>query len=308
MADHRTGMTGNTMLAVAAGVGALVLLALWLAAGYGFIGALLIGLLVGGVVYAILFYGFGNMHPGATEDGAAPHVAAPGHTGSGAGAVSGATASERAPEAPGPTGAGASAAATGMLPPDEPSQTVPDTGAMHERYEETAAPDPAETTNPAPEAETGPAPTPTPAPAPAPETTPEPASQPTPEPPAEDREETRPAADPAPAAARPAPAASAEEPAPAAPSVAAPVTDGEGTPPPQMPAPRPGGGDDLQQIKGVGPKLAVTLNEMGIWHYDQIAAWGPEEIAYMDANLKGFRGRVSRDDWAGQARALAEGK
>jgi NADH-quinone oxidoreductase subunit E len=46
---------------------------------------------------------------------------------------------------------------------------------------------------------------------------------------------------------------------------------------------------------------------MGIYHLDQIASWGPAEIAWMDENLEDFRGRVSRDDWVGQARLLAGG-
>ncbi len=81
----------------------------------------------------------------------------------------------------------------------------------------------------------------------------------------------------------------------------------EAGPPPALKAPRGGKADDLKQIRGVGPKLEKMLNEMGIWHFDQIASWGPGEVAWMDANLKGFRGRVSRDDWVGQARALAGG-
>jgi NADH-quinone oxidoreductase subunit E len=76
--------------------------------------------------------------------------------------------------------------------------------------------------------------------------------------------------------------------------------------PPALEAPRGGKPDDLKQIKGVGPKLEKMLNEMGIWHFDQIASWGPGEVAWMDANLKGFRGRVSRDGWVEQARALAQ--
>ena len=78
----------------------------------------------------------------------------------------------------------------------------------------------------------------------------------------------------------------------------------EAGPPPALKALRGGKADDLKQIRGVGPKLEKVLNEMGIWHFDQIASWGSAEVAWMDANLKGFRGRVSRDDWVGQARAL----
>ncbi|SLN44842.1 NADH-quinone oxidoreductase chain 2 [Pseudoruegeria aquimaris] len=89
----------------------------------------------------------------------------------------------------------------------------------------------------------------------------------------------------------------------------APATAGEA--PEQAPellsAAREGGPDDLKLLKGVGPKLEGLLNEMGIFHFDQIAAWGPEEIAWVDARLK-FKGRIERDGWIAQARDLANAK
>ena len=72
-------------------------------------------------------------------------------------------------------------------------------------------------------------------------------------------------------------------------------------------APREGGADDLKRIKGVGPKLETLLHGLGVFHFDQIAAWGPADIAWIDANLEGFTGRASRDDWVGQSKTLAEG-
>ena len=71
-----------------------------------------------------------------------------------------------------------------------------------------------------------------------------------------------------------------------------------------MTAPRKAGADDLKQISGVGPKLEQTLNDMGFWHFDQIAKWGAEEIAWVDSRLK-FKGRIERDDWVSQAKALS---
>ena len=82
----------------------------------------------------------------------------------------------------------------------------------------------------------------------------------------------------------------------------------EGTKPEMLDAPRDGGADDLKLIKGVGPKLETMLNEMGIFHYDQIATWTADEVAWADSNLKGFKGRVSRDAWVDQAKALASGE
>lgn len=72
-------------------------------------------------------------------------------------------------------------------------------------------------------------------------------------------------------------------------------------------AARDSGADDLKKIRGVGPKLEQTLYNMGIFHFDQIAVWGPAEQAWMDDNLEGFKGRVSRDDWVGQAKMLMAG-
>ena len=68
-----------------------------------------------------------------------------------------------------------------------------------------------------------------------------------------------------------------------------------------------GGPDDLKRISGVGPKLEGELHRMGVYHFDQVAAWQKKEVAWMDENLEGVRGRVSRDDWVGQARALLNG-
>lgn len=71
-----------------------------------------------------------------------------------------------------------------------------------------------------------------------------------------------------------------------------------------LPAARGMGADDLTQIKGIGAKLAALCHDLGVYHFDQIAGWGPAEVAWMDANLQGFKGRVSRDDWVAQAKAL----
>lgn len=72
-------------------------------------------------------------------------------------------------------------------------------------------------------------------------------------------------------------------------------------------APRKSGADDLKMIKGVGPKLEKLLNSLGFYHYDQIAKWTDEEVAWVDENLEGFKGRVTRDGWIEQAKILAEG-
>lgn len=103
-------------------------------------------------------------------------------------------------------------------------------------------------------------------------------------------------------APRPTPAkSSVKTPNPAAPS------DGVGTKPELLDKARPEGPDDLKRIKGVGPKLEKLLNQIGVFHFDQIAGWSADEVAWADENLVGFKGRVSRDDWVGQAQRLAQG-
>lgn len=64
------------------------------------------------------------------------------------------------------------------------------------------------------------------------------------------------------------------------------------------------GKDDLKQIKGVGPVIEKTLNELGIFRYRQIAEMSEFEIDRVAQRLKGFRSRIYREDWIGQARDL----
>lgn len=92
--------------------------------------------------------------------------------------------------------------------------------------------------------------------------------------------------------------------APAAKAAPAPAASGET--PALIDAPEGGKADDLKLISGVGPKLEQTLNEMGIWHFHQVAAWGPADIAWVDDRLR-FKGRIERDDWMSQAKVLAAG-
>lgn len=100
----------------------------------------------------------------------------------------------------------------------------------------------------------------------------------------------------------------------AAPAPKAPVSEAVevseesvGTKPAVLTAARNSGADDLKQIKGVGPKLEALLNTLGFYHFDQVAAWTPEEVSWVDVNLQGFKGRVSRDNWVDQAKVLADG-
>jgi len=71
-------------------------------------------------------------------------------------------------------------------------------------------------------------------------------------------------------------------------------------------APRNGAKDNLTRIKGVGLKIESMLNDIGIYHFDQIASWNTENIAWADSTL-GFPGRAVREQWVSQAQALASG-
>ena len=66
--------------------------------------------------------------------------------------------------------------------------------------------------------------------------------------------------------------------------------------------------DDLKLIKGVGPAIEKTLYEMGICRFDQIADMSEYDIDRVAHRLKGFRSRIYREDWIGQARDLHDQK
>ncbi len=75
--------------------------------------------------------------------------------------------------------------------------------------------------------------------------------------------------------------------------------------PPVLPA-APDKADDLKKIRGIGAAFEKRLNRLGIYHYEQIAKWTPAEQAWI-GEFFGFAGRIERDDWPGQAAALADG-
>jgi len=74
--------------------------------------------------------------------------------------------------------------------------------------------------------------------------------------------------------------------------------------PPGLDAPRNGAPDDLQKVKGIGPRLATSLNALGIFHFDQIARWNEMNLAWIEAQPH-LRGRAGRDKWVEQAASLA---
>ncbi|MCW5725437.1 MAG: hypothetical protein KIS81_10855 [Maricaulaceae bacterium] len=65
-------------------------------------------------------------------------------------------------------------------------------------------------------------------------------------------------------------------------------------------------GDDLETIRGLGPKAAAALRAAGVDSFAKLAAWTDAEVAEWDERLNA-RGRIARDGWVKQAKALSGG-
>ncbi len=103
------------------------------------------------------------------------------------------------------------------------------------------------------------------------------------------------------AEAAPAPAAFVAMPAATS---SAPISSG----PERLTAPRGGKADDLKEIEGIGPAMEKLVNEMGFYHFSQIASWSDADVAMVDGEMKTFKGRITRDRWVPQAKIIvAEG-
>lgn len=72
----------------------------------------------------------------------------------------------------------------------------------------------------------------------------------------------------------------------------------------RLTAPRGGKADDLKEIEGVGPAMEKLANGLGFYHFDQIAGWTDADVALVDAEMKGFKGRIARDRWVAQAKII----
>jgi predicted flap endonuclease-1-like 5' DNA nuclease len=116
------------------------------------------------------------------------------------------------------------------------------------------------------------------------------------------------AASPAIAAAIPRPVVPAPAPIAVAPVIAAaePIRMARMDRPRGIAMARNGKPDDLLRISGVGPKNEKILHSLGYFHFDQIADWTPENVAWVDDHLR-FGGRIDREEWINQARLLANG-
>ena len=72
----------------------------------------------------------------------------------------------------------------------------------------------------------------------------------------------------------------------------------------RLKAPRKGKADDLKEIEGIGPTMEKLVNGLGFYHFDQIAAWTEADVAMVDAEMKTFKGRITRDKWVAQAKII----
>ncbi len=68
----------------------------------------------------------------------------------------------------------------------------------------------------------------------------------------------------------------------------------------------PAGADDLKVLSGVGPALEKKLHAAGVTSFAQVAAWTEEDIAKFDEVLS-FKGRIEREGWVDQAKAIVAG-
>lgn len=70
--------------------------------------------------------------------------------------------------------------------------------------------------------------------------------------------------------------------------------------PAELPGPRGGEADDLKQIKGIGAKTESALNDLGVYHLDQIAKWTSSNIDWLEGRVA-VKGRIRREQWVEQA-------
>ena len=166
-----------------------------------------------------------------------------------------------------------------------------------------APPPPPPPPAPEPVAEAPPALEPEPAPAP------KPASEPAANIPAEPSLPAEPVAETPPPAPEPEPAAALPE-EPAAPTPAPEPEPEPAAAPEPAPEPAPAAAtkaDNLQLLKGVGPKMVALLNGLGVASFQQIADWTDADVAAIDPQLGAFQGRIARDAIVDQAGYLARG-
>lgn len=71
-----------------------------------------------------------------------------------------------------------------------------------------------------------------------------------------------------------------------------------------IPAPRLGVKDDLTHVIGILPIIETALNNLGLYHFDQVAELSDDNAGWIENHL-GIAGRIRREHWREQARELA---
>ena len=271
------------ILAIAAIFGFVALIIAYALLNFAGMVSFVIGLIVAIITAIVLWMGWGDADAGTTDQG---------NTSSSSSATASTTATDTAPAKPTSSTSTATPPAEAKVEPaskvEEPAAKT--TEATTEKVAEPVKSAPVEVETPAKAA-----------------VEPVAKDEPIAEKPSSDKAEEKPkaVATPAKAAAKPKAAKSATKTgAKSAPKRAPVAADGK---PEMLSEPRGGQGDDLKQIKGVGPKMETMLNTMGVWHFEQVAGWRKKEVEWVDNNLEGFKGRVSRDEWVKQAKVLAKG-
>ncbi|MEL6220678.1 MAG: hypothetical protein AAFR79_19860 [Pseudomonadota bacterium] len=103
------------------------------------------------------------------------------------------------------------------------------------------------------------------------------------------------------------PAETAAEPTPEPDPVETEPESEPAPPPSNLYLERPDHVDNLQEIKGVGPKMEAVLNSKGVYQFAQIAAFTAEDLTWLDKATGSFPGRAARDGWVTQAKERAGG-
>lgn len=85
-----------------------------------------------------------------------------------------------------------------------------------------------------------------------------------------------------------------------------PIVSSDPDKPERLSGPRDGDADNLKRVKGIGPGNEKKLNAFGIYHFDQIANWSPEQAEWIGKELS-FPGRIEREEWIEQGKVLASG-
>jgi small subunit ribosomal protein S2 len=68
-----------------------------------------------------------------------------------------------------------------------------------------------------------------------------------------------------------------------------------------------GEADDLKRILTILPKTELRLNDVGVFHYWQIADLDADQVQALDRQLK-LKGQIAKEEWVAQAKKLVDAK